>query len=60
MDCIEVADIKKPVLQYDLNGKFIKRFDTMSKAVKEYGSGVKKVCKGQQNQTKGYIFKIES
>lgn len=60
MDCIEIADIKKPVLQYDLNGKFIKRFDTMSKAVKEYGSGVKKVCKGQQNQTKGYIFKIES
>lgn len=60
MSCIEIADIKKPVLQYDLNGKLVKRFDTMSAAIKEYGLGVKKVCKGIQNQTKGYIFKIES
>lgn len=60
LDPIEVSDIKKPVLQYDLNGVFIERFDTMSKAIKKYGSCVKKVCKGQQNQTKGYIFKIES
>lgn len=43
--------------QYDLSGKFVKTFNSLSEAIKEFGTGVRKVLKGQQKQCKGYIFK---
>lgn len=51
---------KKKVAQYDLNGNFIKEYDSIQEAYNIYGPGVKKCVKGLQKQTKGYIFKIIS
>lgn len=51
---------KKKVAQYDLNGNFIKEYDSIQEAFNIYGSGVKKCVKGLQKQAKGYIFKIIS
>lgn len=49
----------KKVECYDLIGNLIEEFDSMTKAVKKYGTGVQKVLKGQQKQCKGFIFKYK-
>lgn len=53
--------IKKPVArsiaQYDLNGNFIRNFNTISEAVSIYGTGVKHCLCGRNKQSKGYTYK---
>lgn len=43
--------------QYDLNGNFIKHYESIQQAVNEWGQGVKHVLNHDQKHTKGYIFK---
>lgn len=43
--------------QYDLNGNFIKHYESIQQAVNEWGRGVSHVLDGSQTSTKGYIFK---
>ena len=48
-----------PVLQYDLNGKFIREFESMKEAEKlgfDHGS-IGAVCDGKYKQHKGYLWK---
>ena len=51
-----------PVLQYDLNGLFIKRHKSLSDAAAEVGadvSAIAKVCRGKYNHAKNYKFEYE-
>lgn len=53
---------KKPILQFDKDNKFIRRFDSIKNAVEETGcdrSAIIKVCKGNQKTSLGFIFKYE-
>lgn len=50
----------KRIAQYTLTGDLIKEFNSITEAVKEYGTGVQKVIRGQQKQCKGFIFRIIS
>lgn len=52
----------KPVLQYDLNGKFIKEYPSIQKAAEELSisaTHISHVCKGSRNKTGGYIWKYK-
>lgn len=56
---------EKPVLQYDKDGNFIKKFDSVKKAATELNlneSSIHYVCKKQRRykSTGGYIFKYEN
>ena len=55
---LETCKAKK-VDCFDLLGNLIEEFDSMTKAVQKYGTGVQKVLKGQQKQCKGFIFKYK-
>lgn len=45
------------VAQYDMEGKLIKIWDTQKSVCDVYGSGVRKVMKGQQKHCHNFIFK---
>lgn len=50
----------RPVMQFDLDGNYIKTFETIKEAAEELGKNlghVSSVCKGQRNQTAGYKWK---
>lgn len=54
--------ISKPVLQIDLNGNLVNRFQS-SKAYKKLGynsSGVSKCCHGKLKSYRGYIWRYEN
>ena len=54
--------ISKPVLQYDLQGKFIKEYPSYREAKRQTGIfAIDKVCKGQQGrkQAGGYVWKYK-
>lgn len=53
-------NISKAVLQYTLVGEFVKEFNSITEACNEFGTGVQKVLRGQQQQCKGFIFKYKS
>lgn len=53
---------KKPVLQYDLRGKFIKRFNSILEAGMETGlntGGIVMCCKGIRSRAGKYMWKYE-
>lgn len=50
---------KKPILQYDLNGIFIKRYDCIQDVVKETGfsaTNIREVCNHKKYISNGYIW----
>ena len=50
----------KPVYQYSLNGQFIKEYSSCDKASRELNfdaSSISKVCRGEVQTCKGFIFK---
>lgn len=52
--------IGKPILMFDLNGSFIKRYERIIDLEKEFKvsrSNVRKCCLGKQKSHNGYIFK---
>jgi hypothetical protein len=50
---------RRPVMQYSLNNKFIKKFDGVTTAEKELGiHGISAVCRGKQETAGGYKFKF--
>ena len=52
----------KGVAQYDKNGNFIRRFESITEASKETkvnGSHISGVCKGKRNSAGGYIWRYE-
>ena len=57
----EISHSRK-VCQYDLNGNFIKTFDTITEASKEVGcdrKAITLVCKGPNKTAKGFKWKYE-
>jgi hypothetical protein len=41
-----------------MTGTLLKEFNSITEACKEFGTGVQKVIKGQQQQCKGFIFRF--
>lgn len=60
MKQLKCTNTPRQVLQFDLEGNFIKEWDSIESASKEYGSGVKKCLKGLMNKTKGFVFKFKN
>lgn len=57
----KIDKCKKPVLQYKLNGEFVKEYPSARDAYRETGIGYKLislVCCGLRNQTGGYIWRF--
>ena len=55
--------IRKKVCQYDLNGNYIKTWDSIIQVEKDlniFHSRIIEVCKNKRNQIGGYIWKYES
>lgn len=53
---------KKPVLQYDLNGKFIREFDSVLQAGELCGiwkGGISTCLKGNQRTAGGYVWRYK-
>lgn len=51
--------IAKKIIQLTETGDFIKEFNTVTEAIKLYGTGVQKVLKGQQKHCKHFIFRYK-
>lgn len=51
---------RKPIIQYSLNGEFIKQWDSLNQASRDLNinvSSIKDCCKKRFKQIKGYIFR---
>jgi len=58
-----ITQFKLPVCNYDLNGNFIKRFESITQAAKEYDydiSNIYKACDGKLKTYKNFIWKFEN
>ena len=58
----ERAPTSRPVLQYDMDGNFIKRWGCGLDAVREGGfqsGGITRACNGENKTHKGFIWKYE-
>lgn len=54
---------KTPVLQFDVNGKFIAEYESATLAAKTVGtsqSGITKCCQGHYKTCMGYVFKYKN
>lgn len=60
MKKISLNNQKQKVLQYDMEGKLIKVWDSITAAVEVHGQGVKKVIRGLNKHCHNFIFKLES
>lgn len=52
----------KPILQYDLDGNFVREWDCIADAERElkiHTTNISRVCKGIYSQTHNYIFKYK-
>lgn len=52
----------KPVLQYDLQGNFVKEYYGANEASRKTGiscTNICKCCRGERKKTKGFIFKFK-
>ena len=53
----------KAVLQYNLNGKFIKEYNSVTQAAKDNGfnqGAISNVCRGERYKAYGYIWKYKN
>ena len=53
----------KPILQFDLNGNFIKEYESITQASKELNiklDYISSCCLGGRKTSKGYIFKFKN
>lgn len=60
MKVIKPINQKQKVDQFDLDGKFIKTWESITAAKLVYGEGVRKCVKGLNKHCKNYIFKLRS
>lgn len=57
------AKNNKPILQFDLNGNFIKEYESITQASKELNNSLNNIsqcCLGRSRTSKGYIFKFKN
>lgn len=53
------SSIKKPILQYDLDGNFIREWLSATDVGKEFRKGISKCLTGRQKTAYGYIWKYK-
>ena len=56
------AQFSKPLLQYSLNGEFIKEWENASQVNRELGycaENIRSVCNGRRKQANGFIWKYK-
>lgn len=56
------GDIRKPILQYDLDGNFVAEYKSAREAEEITGIGhkmISRVCRGDRTYTHGFIFKFK-
>ena len=56
------SPLRKPILQYTLNGDFVKEYSSACEAAREldiHQSNICKCCKGIYRQSNGYIWKYK-
>ncbi len=51
---------RKPVLQYSIDGTFIKEYPFVRKAIDEFGGAIAQCCAGKLNTAYGYIWKYKT
>ena len=54
--------INKPVIQYDLNGVFIREFPSMGTVAEELNvciSGISQCCSGKNKTSAGFVWKFK-
>ena len=54
--------IKKPIIQFDSDGNFIREWESIIESANELGlqsTHISRVCKGKRNRTGGFIFKYK-
>lgn len=60
---IPPKDVRRPVVQYDLEGNFIKRFDSVMDAKRFYGykthKSIESVCNGKTLTAHGFVWRYE-
>lgn len=59
---INHSRMSKPIVQYDLNGRFIAEYPSMRQAARELCfdmSNIKDCCKGRYKSTHGFVFKYK-
>lgn len=56
---VNKRNISKKIIQFTETGNFVKEFNSITEAVKIYGTGVQKVLRGQQKHCKHFIFKFK-
>ena len=60
-NCIEATS--KPIIQFSREGKFIKRYNSLSECARENNfksvSNISRCCQGERNTAYGYKFKFE-
>ena len=52
----------KPIIQYTLDGEFVKHWDSVTQVEREIGyckGSISKVCKNQQKTAYGYIWRFK-
>jgi hypothetical protein len=57
------GNYERKVIQYDINGNFVEKFNSIKEASIKTGSTsprIVDVCKGNRNKTNGFIFKYET
>ena len=56
-----ISNVMRPVVQYDMEGKVIDTFESLSDAANKTGipnADISGVCKGRRKTTHGYVFKF--
>ena len=57
------AHNRKPVIQYSLDGKFIKMFESVTEAANDVNddpTNISNTCKGKYGQCNGFVFRYET
>ena len=52
-----IKKMYKPINQYDLQGNFIKQWESINSAMKQYKGDIQACCKGKQKISAGFIWK---
>lgn len=56
-DKTDKKPINRKIAQYDINGNLIREFNSITEAVKLYGTGVKHCLSGRNHYSKGFTYK---
>ena len=60
---IKTRSLGRPIIQYSLDGKYIKRYDSLSEAAREFNtnniSNIKSCCQGKIKSAYNFLWRYE-